>query len=142
MIPPFGDDGLLPEGVHPGNEVDVTFRFGSSTPGRRRLALRLRRWIDLCRAVQARRLLVDGSFVTKKADPGDIDAVVMLPLDFDARLKDGEEAAIELDTMIRTRRPEELFADGDDETWDEWVAFFARVRGTIGKRKGLVEVQL
>ncbi|MFG0254816.1 MAG: DUF6932 family protein [Rhodopirellula sp. JB053] len=76
MIPDFRDDGYLPEGLHLATEAEVTFRFGSDTPRRKRLALRLRRWIDLARAVSARRLFVDGSFVTSKSKPNDVDAVI------------------------------------------------------------------
>ncbi|MCG8450731.1 MAG: hypothetical protein MI725_14270, partial [Pirellulales bacterium] len=79
MIPDFREDGCLPEGLHVATEAEITFRFGTDTPQRRRLALRLRRWIELSRAVSARRLFVDGSFVTTKPIPNDIDAVVWLP---------------------------------------------------------------
>jgi hypothetical protein len=76
MIPEFLDDGYLPEGLHFATEAEVMFRFGSDTPRRRRLALRLRRWVELARAVAARRLFVDGSFVTARPEPNDVDAVV------------------------------------------------------------------
>jgi hypothetical protein len=46
-IPPFRPDGYLPEGVHVCSEADVIFRLGSSNRRRRRLALRLRQWIEL-----------------------------------------------------------------------------------------------
>ena len=74
VIPPFRDDGYLPEGMYRASEAEVTFRFGASTRRRRRLALRLRRWLELTRAVGGRRLLVDGSFITTKPQPQDVDA--------------------------------------------------------------------
>jgi hypothetical protein len=40
---------------------------------------RLRRWLELSRAVGARRFFVNGRFVTNKTEPGDVDAVVWLP---------------------------------------------------------------
>ena len=43
MIPAFRQDGYLPEGVHRATEAELTFRLGSATPRRRRLALRVRR---------------------------------------------------------------------------------------------------
>ena len=92
-IPLCRPDGYLPEGVYLCSESEVISRFGSSTPRRRRLAIRLRRWIRLARQVSARRLLVDGSFVTEKANPHDIDSVVFLPADFEQRLEREEEAA-------------------------------------------------
>jgi hypothetical protein len=142
MIPPFRPDGYLPEGVHRASEADVTFRFGATSARRRRLALRLRRWVDLLRRVRARRLLIDGSFVTAVSDPRDVDAVVLLPLDFQTQVDRGIEAALELEQMLLTRQPEELFAAEDDGDWDEWVAFFSRTREPDRRRKGLVEVEL
>ena len=81
-IPPFRPDGYLPEGVYVCSEAEVIFRFGSASRRRRRLILRLRRWVALARQVRATRLLVDGSFVTAKAEPHDIDTVILLPQDF------------------------------------------------------------
>lgn len=142
MIPPFRPDGYLPEGLHVASEPDVTFRFGSAGPRRRRLALRLRRWIELVRQVRARRLLVDGSFVTAKPDPSDVDAVVLLPQEFQRQIEEGAEPALELEQMLLTRQPEEIFAAEDAADWDEWAKFFSRTRELDGRRKGLVEVEL
>ena len=107
MIPDFRDDGYLPEGLHLATEAEVTFRFGSGTPRRRRLILRLRRWLELSRLTHARRFLVDGSFITAKREPDDIDAVVLLAGDFEQQIADGSDAALELEEMLLTRRPEE-----------------------------------
>jgi hypothetical protein len=142
MIPAFRPDGYLPEGVHPAGEAELTFRFGSVSPRRRRLALRVRRWIELARIVRARRLLLDGSYVTAKPDPHDVDAVLLLPVDFVAQVRTGHDAALELEQMLLTRRPEELFAADDLSDWDAWAAFFSRTREADGRRKGLVEIEL
>ncbi len=82
MVPDFRDDGYLPEGLHLATEAEITFRFGTSTKQRRRLALRLRRWIELAQRIAAHRLFVDGSFVTSNPEPSDVDAVVWLADDF------------------------------------------------------------
>src|SRR5262249_33697958 len=103
-IPPFRDDGYLPEGVYVATLPEVMFRFGTSSPRRRRLALRLKRWVELVAAVGCSRLLVDGSFVTFKAEPNDIDAVVLLPTDFSDLVISGAAAAVELEEMLLTRR--------------------------------------
>lgn len=120
----------------------MTFRFGSSRPRRKRLALRVRRWIELSRKVNARRFLVDGSFVTAKDDPNDVDAVVLLPTDFQEQIERGSEPAVELEQMLLTRHPEEIFAAEDEEDWNTWVEFFSRTREADGRRKGVVEVEL
>jgi cytosine/adenosine deaminase-related metal-dependent hydrolase len=111
-IPDFRDDGRLPDGLHPASESEVNFRFGSATPRRRRLALRLRRWIALARAVHAKRFLVDGSFVTATPDPQDVDAVVWLEDDFSTRVSRGDVEAVELEMMLLTRQAIGLAADG------------------------------
>ena len=121
---------------------EVTFRFGTKTPRRQRLALRLRRWIELARAVSAKRIFVDGSFVTAKPVPNDVDAVVWLPDDFVQRVSDGQPEAIELEAMLLTRHPEEIFAAEDRRDWDDWLEFFCGTREADGRRKGLVEIEL
>ena len=141
-IPDFRDDGRLPEGLHFATEAEVTFRFGGATPRRRRLALRLRRWIELARAVSAKRFLVDGIFVTAVPDPADVDAVVWLDDDFSTRISRGEIAAVELEMMLLTRQPEEIYGAGNQRDWDDWVQYFSQTREADGRRKGLVETKL
>ena len=131
----------MPEGLHLCTEPEAIFRFGGGSRRRRRLVARLRRWLELARQVGARRLLVDGSFVTAKKDPEDVDAVVFLPADFAQQVEREDLAAVDLETMLLTRQPEELFAAEDEFDWQEWVAFFARTREPDGRRKGLVEIQ-
>ncbi len=142
MIPDFRPDSYLPEGLHNATESDVTFRFGLSTSRRRRLIFRLRRWLELARATNARRFLIDGSFVTDTPEPNDIDAVVLIADDFEQQIANGLDSAIELETMLLTRNPEEIFAAEDVHDWDDWVEFFSRTREPDGRRKGLVEVEL
>ena len=141
-IPPFRADGYLPDGLYRASEAEILFRFGALTRRRRRLALRLRRWIELARQVGGRRFLIDGSFVTAKDEPNDIDAVLLLSPDFQAQVEQGNPSALELEEMVLTRRPEELFAAEDETDWSEWVEFFSRTREPDGRRKGLVEVIL
>ena len=141
-IPPFRSDGYLPEGVHVCSEADVIFQFGSSSRHRRRLALRLRRWSELGRQVGAKRLLVDGTFVTAKEEPQDVDTVILLPQDFTQQVEQEHSPALELEEMLLTRRPEELFAAEDETDWEEWVAFFSLTREPDRRRKGLVEIPL
>ena len=142
MIPDFRDDGYLPEGLHRATEAEITFRFGAATSQRRRLILRFRRWIELARSIHAQRLCVDGSFVTSKAKPHDVDAVIWLPEDFSRQVSRGDPSAIELEMQLLTRRPEEIFAAEDRRDWEEWLEFFSRTREPDGRRKGLVEVEL
>ncbi len=141
-LPQFRDDGYLPEGLYLASEAEITFRFGGSGQRRRRLIIRIRRWIELARIIGAKRLLIDGSFITAKKDPDDIDAVILLPPDFQLKLEKGNEAALELEEMLLTRRPEEMFAAEDEDDWNDWIEFFRCTRESDGRRKGLVEVEL
>lgn len=142
MIPAFRPDGYLPEGLHLADEAEVTFRLGSGTPRRRRLVLRFRRWLELARQIGARRFLIDGSFVTAKSEPNDIDAIILLPADFQSQVERNFESALQLEQMLLTRSPEELFAAEDEVDWNEWFEFFTRTRESDGRRKGLVEIML
>jgi hypothetical protein len=141
-IPDFRADGYLPLGLYLATEAEVTFRFGGSNRQRARLIHRVRQWIELCREIKAPRLFIDGSFVTAESEPNDVDAVVWLPDNFEDQLKINLDAAIELEQMLLTRRPEEIFAAEDATDWNEWVEFFSRTRESDGRRKGLVEIVL
>jgi hypothetical protein len=104
--------------------------------------LRLRRWIDLARAIGAKRLLVDGSFITAKAELNDVDAVLLVPENFPDLVAQGLEAAVELEEMFVSRQPEELFPAEDDAVWQGWCEFFSRTREADQRRKGRVEIAL
>jgi hypothetical protein len=86
--------------------------------------------------------LIDGSFVTAKGEPNDIDAVILLPENYDRQIEDGIEVALELEEMLLTRRPEEIFAAEDEADWNDWIEFFSRTREADERRKGLVEIVL
>ncbi len=86
--------------------------------------------------------LVDGSFITAKPEPHDVDAVMLLPADFSEQVQQGVEAALELEQMFLTRRPEELFAAENEAVWQGWCEFFSRTREPDRRRKGLVEIVL
>jgi len=87
-------------------------------------------------------MFVDGSFVTSKPNPNDIDAVVLLSKDFREQILNEDSDALELEDMLLTRRPEELFGAEDLRDWGDWVEFFSRTRELDDRRKGLVELIL
>ncbi len=73
MIPAFTAHGLLPEGVHPATLEEVLERFGGNER-REQLLTGLIEALRLLRAAGCRRVYVNGSFVTSKERPNDIDA--------------------------------------------------------------------
>jgi len=138
--PSFDEQGFLPPLVRC-SEAEVMRWFGFSER-RQELVRRIDRWIYLARAIKARRLLLDGSFVTAKGEPGDVDAVVLLPTDFGEQVRKGIPEAVELHGMLRAREPKELFAAEEEADWWAWFLFFSRTRMPDRRCKGLIEVSL
>ena len=87
-------------------------------------------------------MLIDGSYVTAREEPHDVDAVIFLPQDFTRQVERELAPALELEGMLLTRRPEKIFAAEDESDWKEWVKFFSQTRETDSRRKGLVEIRL
>jgi hypothetical protein len=141
-IPDFRDDGYLPLGLHRASEVDVEARFGRTTGQRTKLMAQLSRWLELCRSIRALRFLVNGSFVTAKPEPKDVDCVCWLPRDFEQQYEWGKYEAFRLREDIYRGEPKEIYPVFDQYQWDVWVEFFGRTREPDGRRKGIVEVSL
>ena len=141
-IPAFRPDGYLPVGLHRALEAEVVDRFGRESERRRALMARVATWLSLARTVQARRFLLNGSFVTTKPAPRDVDCACLLPLDFEEQYNAGTGAAVSLYDMLVTRQPEEIFGVFTLPQWQEWVDFFSQTREADGRRKGVVEVVL
>ena len=141
-IPAFRSDGYLPEGLHKATEHEVRAVLGRGTSRRRTLMAHVFEWLQLSRAVGVRRLVLDGSFVTAKPEPQDVDAVCWLPDSFQTLYFRGDPEAVRLYTMLVTRRPAELFGVFHEEEWEDWISFFSQTRELDGRCKGLVEVML
>lgn len=76
-IPALLESGLLPAGIHLATIDDVQAAFGSSSDRRTELFGGLTKFVQVARKFRLfKTLLIDGSFVTDKAAPGDIDAVL------------------------------------------------------------------
>ncbi len=77
MIPDFNNDGYLPAGIHPATLEEIAVRFGLE-PELRRVQMESLRWlVDLAKRVGVDRVIVNGSFVTDKWEPNDIDCVLL-----------------------------------------------------------------
>ena len=73
MIPEWLANGDLPPGVHFANWREIEDRL-SFNPRRRRLVAGFRRACKELRNAGCRLVYLDGSFVTRKEQPGDFDA--------------------------------------------------------------------
>ena len=78
MIPSFNDDGYLPPGIHLATLDEIAVRFGQDSELRRVQMDSLRWLIDLARRAGVSRIVVNGSFVTDKLEPNDVDCVLLV----------------------------------------------------------------
>jgi hypothetical protein len=78
MLPPFDDFGNLPAGIHPCSIDELVSRFGGGSEERETQIVELLHFIEAAKSTGVRRLMVNGSFVTGKLAPNDVD-VVLLP---------------------------------------------------------------
>lgn len=142
MIPPFEPaTGNLPPGIHEATWDEIVARYGYNAH-RRELLVGLRTALDSLRVAGCRRVYVDGSFVTAKAEPADFDACWDLP---------STNLAL-LDPILRVLTFErwaqkikfggELFpVDPTDPLLSDYLAFFQRDRDTR-QPKGIVTLDL
>lgn len=76
-IPPLTSFGLLPPGIHNATLAEVENMFGSANDKRVALFKGLSAYADLLTEVGVfKGIFIDGSFVTDKPVPGDIDVIV------------------------------------------------------------------
>ncbi len=94
-LPELEESGDLPSGVHRASLSEVLDRFGSLTPRRRSVGLRLHRVHRLASSTgRLARLIVFGSFVTGKDSPDDVDVFLLMQDEFDVAQVDGEAAIL------------------------------------------------
>lgn len=80
MIPQFDSQGFLPQGLHDTSIQEIRSAFGF-TPHRNRLIDGLDRFVHIWNESGfVDYAVIDGSFVTSKPEPGDID-MLLIPID-------------------------------------------------------------
>ena len=82
MIPPCNEDGYLPPGIHRATLAEIAARFGQESELRQVQTESLRWLVDLAQRGGAKRIVVNGSFVTDKLEPNDVDCVLLIEPDF------------------------------------------------------------
>jgi hypothetical protein len=92
-IPPLQEDGLLPPGLYLAEMNEIEERFGKSTPQRKMLFERLRMFVELAQHCGAQRMFVNGSFVTAKPEPSDVDVVIWVGTKYVELLNNDDEGA-------------------------------------------------
>ena len=144
-IPAFDEFGLLPDGIHDCTLNNIRTRFGSfdRTDQRPRLFAKLSEFASAARTIQiVRGLLVDGSFVTAKSAPNDIDLIVAAGHDFSAELTPSEYSVLSKLRVHRQFGFDLLVARENSVELRRWVDFFAQVRVAPERRKGILRLSL
>jgi hypothetical protein len=77
MLPPLDDFGNLPPGIHACSVAELVARFGSGSDERKAQMSELLHFIEAAKRTGVRRLMVNGSFVTAKLSPNDVDIVIL-----------------------------------------------------------------
>lgn len=146
-IPQLDSNGLLPPGVHDCTLDEIGNTFGRFARSDRRIHLtrRLKEYLaDVSAAGIGKWLYVDGSYVTDKDEPGDID--LLLILKDDVRL-DQEVPPFEYN--VRTKKFikrhfgfDFFFGFENDPSAQSILALFCRVKGVPEAEKGILRVAL
>src|SRR5712692_10407413 len=82
MIPQFNDYGYLAPGIHHAPLEEIATRFGQESELRQAQMESVRWLVDLARRAGVLRIVVNGSFVTDKLEPNDVDCVLLIGPDF------------------------------------------------------------
>jgi hypothetical protein len=152
-IPDLDEQGLLPPGIHDCSLEEIPRRFGQAQwEGRRHTRRRellygqLVAYLDALRGLDfVDATVVDGSFVTAKADPGDVDILVVTSTAYDIRgaLRPAEYA------LVSRRRAKQRWPDLDpflvragSTEYNDWCNEFGRAKEPPGRRKGMLRLHL
>lgn len=142
MVPEFKETGLLPEGIHAVSLEEATEHFGWNRH-RQGLIDGLLEALKLLKTAGVRRVYLNGSFVTAKERPGDIDVLWDADgVDVDRLdpvfLNFDNERAAQKSRFGCEFFPAQMTEGRSGKTFLE----FFQVDKATGMRKGLVEVPL
>lgn len=146
-IPNALENGWLPEGVFSCTIEDIRQRFGCFQESDRRPGLfqQLREYhAELRKDGVAESLIVDGSFISKKAKPGDIDLVLILKRDHDLAA-DLSPRSYSLLSKKRVKKRYEfdlLVARSGSPEESEYLEYFQEIKYRPGQRKGILRIAL
>ena len=144
-IPELDDNGCLPPGVHDCSVAELKDRFGrfQGSDRRPKLIERLEAFVaDAQRAAIFAEIIVDGSFVTSKPDPGDVDLLLVLQPEHDF-LASLPPAHYNLVSQRRVKRRfgfDILVARSASAERTNYVELFLEVRGRPDLRKGMLRI--
>jgi hypothetical protein len=151
-IPALNEHSLLPTDIHDCTLEEMVEPFGQNRWVDNKLReCRSRLFFRLCDYLNEFRrtglpgwLLIDGSFVTGKPKPGDIDLVVVLPAshDFSQELRPIEYNVLSKRRVRQNGYPFDLFVVAEGSTqYQEVVRFFHQVKDRPELTKGFLRVK-
>jgi predicted nucleotidyltransferase len=143
MLPIFNEHGVLPEGVWDCTIDEFISRFAIFTASdvRIRLFAKLEELLaDISRINYVCEIIVDGSYVTAKDEPNDIDIIISL----EEKFTETEPPFWIINTLDSTRLSRKYQFDVkivifESETYFEYLDFFQNVRQSK-VRKGVVRL--
>ena len=152
MIPKLFD-GVLPIGIYTCTLDEVAHFFGrfNRSDQRPRLTEKLKQYvIDVRKSGIANAVIVDGSYITQKPEPGDIDLILALRADFDLaqELRPFEYNVQSKRMVSRLYGFDVLPAVDGSVAYGKYISDFSRVRlddreQTSSQRyKGLLRIEL
>ena len=146
-IPELSADGILPAGIHDCTVEDIATTFGAfqESDQRPQLLKRLREFLESVKQSElASSVIVDGSFVTSKAKPSDVDMVLVLKEehDFAADLRPFQYNVLSSRNVRKKYSFDLLVAGENSDTYTEYVKYFQQVKGQPEKTKGVLRVTL
>jgi hypothetical protein len=146
-IPALNAEGFLPSDIFDCTIAEMKTRFGAfqDSDQRPRLFERLEALMLATRSSGLfEMLLVDGSFVTAKSAPNDIDLIAVLRRghNFERDLPISEYALVSRTLLRRRYGFDVVIAEQDSSLYKTYVEFFSRVREAPGARKGLLRLRL
>ena len=135
-VPPLTAAGLLPVGIHDATLHEIGEAFGKANDARAALFASLKAFFGELSVFGSliKGVYVDGSFVTSKAVPGDIDLVVVHDEDDFPALDDHPHADYLHEDLAKERYGFDLFVEFDATTM---VRFFQRVSTEFALEHGL-----
>ncbi len=146
-IPSLDQDGYLPLGIHDCSLQEVQNAFGLFRQSDHRVKLfsRLQSYIqDLKSADIVHQVYIDGSFVTSKPEPGDIDLIAVTAADFTMpeSLSPVMYNSLSARMVKKTYRFDMVLVPNGGVVLAKWLDFFQEVKNVSGRRKGILRVSL
>ena len=134
MLPPFDDFGNLPAGIHSCTIEELVSRFGTGSEERETEINELLNFIDAAKKAGVQRLMVNGSFVTGRLAPNDVDVVILPGPDYPRQSRELESNELIWPFL-------QIIVAADDGDFESWaVKQFSTDRRR--RAKGVVEVIL